>query len=95
MATAIAVQSQRKLSGKALAAVVHADAVETRWAKWSGKLRALAAPGGSHKLGPWSALEGAMSFAERIEQRLSARIDALEAEVAGLNYGSKRRGRAR
>lgn len=80
----LAVHSERKVSGKSLAAVVHSDAVETRWAKWSNRLRALAAPGSSCKLGPWQALESALTFSERIEQRLSVRIDALEAEVAGL-----------
>lgn len=67
MVTAIAVHSQRKLSGKALAAVVHSEVVETRWAKWSNKLRAIARPGSSPKIGPWFALEGAMVHADRID----------------------------
>lgn len=89
MVTALAVHSQRKLSGKALAAVVHAEGVETRWARWTNKLRALASPGSPPKLGPWMALEGSMAHSDRIEQRLSARIDALESEVAGLRGEAK------
>jgi ATP-dependent protease ClpP protease subunit len=79
------ITSERKSSGKALAAAVQSEAVEARWAKCADTLRAL----GKRKLGSWVALDAALTHADRIEQRLLARILALESEVAEMR-GSAR-----